>query len=494
MKKKIINLNLLLVLVLISISTVLKGQVTVGLLVDPQEGAALEILTKDDSFSSSYPDIESLENSTKGVLFPKVRLDAYNSLTPLYENPSVEQRYRATGMTVYNVNPSATNLEAGLYVWDSEKWVGLSKISSANIGKAIVEASCDNMRVYGSYDLDETISNQNVYVEVDVNVKRIGNYSYYASCNGVMFSAIGTFTELGATTVELRVVAGNITSNTAGNKDLIVVLNSVDTEDGSKICTGKTIPFVKTGAGNVIKILNIGGTNDNTGLTSSGDNYAKNVYYEVGKWLSGSASVGNLIVPHSASYYANNASVIVVDMKKKYLSDAALRAELETASIVWMGAYQNFPYAHIIKEWHDKGNGVVIATADIDAQAAVCNALGYHLIEGSNVDATSINMTSPTLDGVFTGDVPFVLYNGMDFKDDGANGGLFTTYPASAVGFMASEKNPTRYMGLADPSNRAFIFADKYGDHTTKTADYWTNFAKVLVDIFAWSMANSNAY
>jgi hypothetical protein len=42
---------------------------------------------------------------------------------------------------------------------------------------------------------------------------------------------------------------------------------------------------------------------------------------------------------------------------------------------------------------------------------------------------------------------------------------------------------------FADLSNGVFIFGDKFG--SVSSGDRWNNFARVLTDIFVWSLKNA---
>jgi len=104
----------------------LSAQVAIGTVTKAEDGALLEVKEKQvDNPNGS--NMASLENSKKGILFPKVMLVAKDQLAPLYGkptgNPDATSCLRATGMVVYNVNKDATNLEVGFYYWDGEMWL-----------------------------------------------------------------------------------------------------------------------------------------------------------------------------------------------------------------------------------------------------------------------------------------------------------------------------------------------------------------------------------
>ncbi|MDR0864523.1 MAG: hypothetical protein LBO74_06275 [Candidatus Symbiothrix sp.] len=112
-----LSVNFLLLLALIFACCVdLKAQVTIGSLLDPQAGALLEFKEREISASDST-------TATKGVLFPKVKLVAYDELSPLFATTEEPQKTTSKGMIVYNINREVDKLKAGLCIWDGEKWV-----------------------------------------------------------------------------------------------------------------------------------------------------------------------------------------------------------------------------------------------------------------------------------------------------------------------------------------------------------------------------------
>ncbi len=128
--------NLLFLIILLFSFVQVSAQVTIGHGTAPEQGALLELKEK-EVVNPDKNNISGLENSTKGILYPKVSLKASNLLTPLYggadqgngnwsDEATAEQKVLATGMVVYNVNPDAKNMEEGLYMWRLEEWIKLS--------------------------------------------------------------------------------------------------------------------------------------------------------------------------------------------------------------------------------------------------------------------------------------------------------------------------------------------------------------------------------
>jgi hypothetical protein len=122
--KKIIS-----VLIFLFISTSISSQVTIGSHLEPLPGSLLDL--KETNASN--------ENTTRGIMLPRVRLSDLNNLYPMFENHAnpgfpdsnyddktekSDQDLKHIGLTVYNVNESARdNLKKGVYYWDGARWV-----------------------------------------------------------------------------------------------------------------------------------------------------------------------------------------------------------------------------------------------------------------------------------------------------------------------------------------------------------------------------------
>ncbi len=106
----------------------LHAQVTIGSGVAPQRGALLDLKENEDAD----------HNSTKGVLYPRVKLSKRDELYPMYgdaNNPDTEYtankatlKKAYTGLVVYNLtsNDSQTAVmdifQTGIFYWDGEQW------------------------------------------------------------------------------------------------------------------------------------------------------------------------------------------------------------------------------------------------------------------------------------------------------------------------------------------------------------------------------------
>jgi hypothetical protein len=96
----------------------LSAQVTIGSLIDPNEGALLDL--KEDA----NPGI----NSTQGVLLPRVGLITLDRLYPMFAQGDVNytgtQKEIHTGLVVYNLTTDfAKGLCPGPYIWDGKQWI-----------------------------------------------------------------------------------------------------------------------------------------------------------------------------------------------------------------------------------------------------------------------------------------------------------------------------------------------------------------------------------
>ncbi|WP_029906469.1 hypothetical protein [Prevotella sp. 10(H)] len=107
------SLKLLIILVVLALAGYGNAQVTIGSNIRPNGGALLDLKENDNEE----------ENSTKGLLFPRVELEDINSLVPCIKTvPSDPKIYK--GLIVYNVEPSFDNNRGkGVYIWDGGKWV-----------------------------------------------------------------------------------------------------------------------------------------------------------------------------------------------------------------------------------------------------------------------------------------------------------------------------------------------------------------------------------
>jgi hypothetical protein len=181
----------------ISISITM-GQITIGSGIAPESGALLDLKEK----AVNNPDantIQSLENSAKGLLYPKVSLKAWNQLTPLYggkdngngnwsDEATTRDKLLATGMVVYNVNPDASQMEEGLYMWRVDEWI---KISGC-IGKALFDpVDCSDIQSAGNFIERKNLTGSEC-LTIKVNVRKTGPFVISGTTgNGYSFYLAG---------------------------------------------------------------------------------------------------------------------------------------------------------------------------------------------------------------------------------------------------------------------------------------------------------------
>jgi len=98
----------------------IRAQVTIGSVIPPEEGALLDIKTKEPGADNATTD-----KNGGGLLLPRVSLTGgKNSLEPFYDNSvsgGTQKALRYTGLVVYNQN-TPTGLDDGFYSWDGAEW------------------------------------------------------------------------------------------------------------------------------------------------------------------------------------------------------------------------------------------------------------------------------------------------------------------------------------------------------------------------------------
>jgi len=186
----------IIVLLLFSLVFPNYAQVTIGVGEKPEDGALLDAKER----TVLYPnpgDVTSLNNSTRGILFPRVMLEARDKLEPLYQSPSDAQKLLVTGMVVYNVSPTAQYLSEGLFVWNGYEWIPLAYHSAGNAEYTILNC---NINVAGTYQVDKALKSNENYVTVELSVTKTGVYDFVITTNpdnGYYFNLAGQFLKTG---------------------------------------------------------------------------------------------------------------------------------------------------------------------------------------------------------------------------------------------------------------------------------------------------------
>ncbi|MDR0506252.1 MAG: hypothetical protein LBH32_05500 [Dysgonamonadaceae bacterium] len=216
------------------------SQVTIGSNVTPEKGAIIDIKQKDSNPDPLNRVEGDLENSTKGLLIPRVYLIKYDSLAPLYTSPPATdvEKLKATGMVVYNLNRSLiAGIEDGFVQWNGKEWTAYSG------GAALSDFSiidCDSITVNGYYSKMSPLSSMSHTLTVPVDVKRSGHYNIYANAinpvtmtsAGYSFATGGEFSYHGKTVLTLYGEGMPLASTTdnGGIEDIIeFVISNYDT-------------------------------------------------------------------------------------------------------------------------------------------------------------------------------------------------------------------------------------------------------------------------
>lgn len=157
------------------------AQVTIGSSIKPQPGALLDLKQNDNKG----------DNSTKGLLLPRVYLTSLKQLYPMfkdeleYNDPtaakkSLEDRLH-TSLMVYNINEClvASGKGSGTYVWTGEKWLRLDKEKKEKTKSSININSDQNLNIFHSstFGLAGEWMLQNLHVDKYSDGTAIGNAS-----------------------------------------------------------------------------------------------------------------------------------------------------------------------------------------------------------------------------------------------------------------------------------------------------------------------------
>jgi hypothetical protein len=190
--KKIYTLTVLLFTVLYFYRG--NAQVTIGALDDPVSGALLEIKSQD---------------STKGVLIPRVKLIKYDSLAPLCTGAITDvEKKKVTGMVVYNVNSSAKGINAGIVEWNGTEWVMPGEKSRV----AEFSILCSGIKANGYYNENRVLQPfcNTLTLPVHVDLPGVYNISVMAlegnsqTYAGFSYKASGEFSRNGSQTITLN--------------------------------------------------------------------------------------------------------------------------------------------------------------------------------------------------------------------------------------------------------------------------------------------------
>ncbi|MDR0429253.1 MAG: hypothetical protein LBH58_02100 [Tannerellaceae bacterium] len=133
--------SLFLLLFSFFISNELQAQVTIGSDIPPAIGALLDLKQQTGE-----------ETSTKGIIFPRVKLVSQSSLEPLVKSATATEKTSHKGVVVYNITISPTEqLEEGLYYWNGNEWINAQ--NDTNAWKLTGNAGTDSDKNFlGTFD------------------------------------------------------------------------------------------------------------------------------------------------------------------------------------------------------------------------------------------------------------------------------------------------------------------------------------------------------
>lgn len=429
----------------------------------------------------SYSILELVSNGSGGLRLPHMSTAERNQLS----DPSTfKSDADGQGLTIYNTTSGCIEF------WNIEErqWISLCGEKTGLVDFS----NCELIKVVGVYDMDKPLNLQTVRIDIPVVVRKQGVYSYSATCNGVTFSATGLFTSLGPITVNLFIDPAGGTPTSAGTYPATVTISPVDASPSpdpiTVTCNNVNVKFVSRST-STLKILNIAGNENYTGLITGGNYNTNTVYARIGTWLQGGSAAIDGTTLQAATTYSGTQAIQVVNIA--YNSMASLQEHLQDASIVWAGASENYSYgfAQLIREWNISGKGVVMVTGDKVAESTVSDALGYYVEDGSTAIGTTRCSLLPQVFSSTNG-APFNLGDGLQIPYSGANCG----YVSSNSGVVFMRVSTYNYpSAFADIDRSVFIFGDKFGAGTTVNTN-WNNFAKVLADIFAWALKTAPIY
>lgn len=191
---------------LLSITKV-NAQVTIGSTILPVNGSLLDL--KEEEKTLDPADRLTFENATKGVMMPRVKLIKFDDISVLGITTD-EDKLKATGMVVYNINPNADGIIEGLVSWTGEEWqpMGGSGVSQS----AVEDPDLDKITIEGTYVAGRPLKMSENIMLIPLNVIRKGSYKITAEAiqddanrlaNGYVFVATGEFAAAGETVVVL---------------------------------------------------------------------------------------------------------------------------------------------------------------------------------------------------------------------------------------------------------------------------------------------------
>ncbi|WP_126652155.1 hypothetical protein [Chryseobacterium aureum] len=408
-----------------------------------------------------------------------------NSATPDNFNGLLIQRYttsernninpgeKENGLTIYNKETNCYNV----WNWNGSASAGDWAQFCGEKPSTVIFSDCSTIKVIGTYNIDEPVTNQNVHIDIPVRVTGLGSYNYSTTVNGVTFVAQGTFTSIGQQTISMYPTSAAGTPSTGTYNTTISSIGS------SKVNCNVPVNFISRTT-SVLKIINISGTNYSTGLiTGCGSYSSSNAAGKIGTWLTSG----------QAQSIAGVAGIQIKCVDPTNIAD--LSDELKTASIVYLNGRtsteSNSGTIAVLNDWYKAGKGIVIDQGDELPETQFAQGLGFYIESGTT---STISITASALPQVLISPEGYTLpaVTPTTIATQGANAAFVTSTNGIVFGSNSSSGVIRRYLYADITSNQgigndkgAFIFGDKSGANTdTNTFDLWKN-------IFAWAIHNA---
>ncbi|MDR0430176.1 MAG: hypothetical protein LBH58_06840 [Tannerellaceae bacterium] len=139
------------------------AQVTIGAILDPNEGTMLDL-------KQWVPDTDNA-TATKGMMLPRVQLTDLNKLYPMFQanyNPAENSKH--VGLMVYHTQDSCKPLfPGGIYVWNGTKWTPFMN-DSGNSRNSMTDNRDGNTYYIGNFGSAGTWMTENLrYIPTDTN-------------------------------------------------------------------------------------------------------------------------------------------------------------------------------------------------------------------------------------------------------------------------------------------------------------------------------------
>lgn len=443
--------------------------------------------------------INTPKPNSKAGLHISERIDPASTAAPDRYNGVIVQRYNTgersaiapgateNGLTIYNTSTNCYNV----WNWNAQTsagdWAEMCGVKPAKVDFT----NCASITVQGVYNSDGTLAqNQGVRIVVPVNVTGLGTYGYSAVINGITFTAVGTFANLGSQNVYLYPSSGAATVGSTTATGPITVSPTNAQPVTGMLCT-VSVKFISRASSTMV-ILNLQGDQNGSNLLGPGTNTG--VYTTVGSWLNG----GTYSTALAAKIYAGTNAVSLINVPVGNAGDITrFNNLLKTASIVWVGARewtasQGTSYGNLLKDWVAAKQGIVMITGDKDEEGGIAQAMGYYIENGDAQASTATGYTMmPEVFNNLTIPTPFNP-SGYTFGWSASNAGLISSNAGVEIAELTAGSSAGGTVMFGDTTNGVFIFGDKFGEGGSNgTVTQRNNFGNYLVDIFAWALKNA---